>query len=185
MRLLLQAALRSRKHLSLLIVTFATLLCLTVASQMEMFALGVLSNNGSDFFTLFSTGQAIDAPKDSISLQTVEAKWHLIDKDGTGAITKQQASAYMAANETNPLNWLIKEFRERFKFTNNIKALVEALNYFYQKTGSEITFEYILFKDFNDSARDADDLVKVYRQVPADEEQNEVLRSPRGSWSRY
>jgi 23S rRNA (adenine2503-C2)-methyltransferase len=52
--------------------------------------------------------------------------------------------------------------------TNNIKALVEALNYFYQKTGSEITFEYILFKDFNDSARDADDLVKVYRQVPAD-----------------
>ncbi len=55
MKLLLQAALRSRKHLSLLIVTFVTLLCLTVASQMEMFALGVLSNNGADFFTLFST----------------------------------------------------------------------------------------------------------------------------------
>ena len=35
--------------------------------------------------------------------------------------------------------------------TNNIKALTEALNYFYQKTGNEITFEYILFKDFNDS----------------------------------
>jgi 23S rRNA (adenine2503-C2)-methyltransferase len=52
--------------------------------------------------------------------------------------------------------------------TNNIKALVDALNYFYQQTGSEITFEYILFKDFNDSPRDADELVKVYRQVPAD-----------------
>ena len=36
--------------------------------------------------------------------------------------------------------------------TNNIKALVEALNYFYQMTGNEITFEYILFKDFNDSS---------------------------------
>lgn len=54
MKLLLKAALRSRQHLSLLIITFATLLCLTVASQMEMFALGVLSNNGADFFSLFS-----------------------------------------------------------------------------------------------------------------------------------
>lgn len=52
--------------------------------------------------------------------------------------------------------------------TNNIKALTEALNYFYQQTGNEITLEYILFKDLNDSHRDADDLVKVYRQIPAD-----------------
>jgi 23S rRNA (adenine2503-C2)-methyltransferase len=52
--------------------------------------------------------------------------------------------------------------------TNNLKSLVEALNYFYQQTGSEITFEYILFKDFNDSKQDADELVKIFRQVPAD-----------------
>jgi len=52
--------------------------------------------------------------------------------------------------------------------TNNIKALIDALNYFYQQTGNEITFEYILFKDFNDSKQDADELVRLYRQVPAD-----------------
>lgn len=52
--------------------------------------------------------------------------------------------------------------------TNNIKALVEALNYFYKQTKNEITLEYILFKNFNDSLQDADDLIKVYRQVPAD-----------------
>jgi 23S rRNA (adenine2503-C2)-methyltransferase len=52
--------------------------------------------------------------------------------------------------------------------TNNLKALIEALNYFYKKTGNEITFEYILFKDFNDSIKDADELIKIYRQVPAD-----------------
>ncbi|MCW3123528.1 MAG: rRNA m(2)A-2503 methyltransferase, partial [Flavipsychrobacter sp.] len=52
--------------------------------------------------------------------------------------------------------------------TNNLEALVEALNYFYQATGNEITFEYILFKDFNDSIKDADDLIKIYRRVPAD-----------------
>jgi 23S rRNA (adenine2503-C2)-methyltransferase len=52
--------------------------------------------------------------------------------------------------------------------TNNIKSLTDALNYFYKQTGNEITFEYILFKDFNDSLKDADELIKVYRQVPAD-----------------
>jgi 23S rRNA (adenine2503-C2)-methyltransferase len=52
--------------------------------------------------------------------------------------------------------------------SNNIKSLVDALNYFYKQTGNEITFEYILFKNFNDSLKDADDLIKVYRQVPAD-----------------
>jgi 23S rRNA (adenine2503-C2)-methyltransferase len=52
--------------------------------------------------------------------------------------------------------------------TNNIASLVEALNYFYKQTENEITFEYILFKDFNDSIKDADELIKLYRQVPAD-----------------
>jgi 23S rRNA (adenine2503-C2)-methyltransferase len=52
--------------------------------------------------------------------------------------------------------------------TNNLKALIEALNHFYQQTENEITFEYILFKNFNDSLKDADELIKIYRQVPAD-----------------
>jgi 23S rRNA (adenine2503-C2)-methyltransferase len=52
--------------------------------------------------------------------------------------------------------------------SNNIKSLVEALNYFYKQTKNEISFEYILFNNFNDSLKDADELIKIYRQVPAD-----------------
>jgi 23S rRNA (adenine2503-C2)-methyltransferase len=52
--------------------------------------------------------------------------------------------------------------------SNNIKSLIEALNYFYRQTGNEITFEYILFDNFNDSIADANELIKIYRQVPAD-----------------
>ncbi len=52
--------------------------------------------------------------------------------------------------------------------TNNIKALIDALNHFYKETKNEITLEYILFKNFNDSLKDADELIKIYRQVPAD-----------------
>ena len=50
--------------------------------------------------------------------------------------------------------------------TNNLQSLVDALNYFYKKTNNEITFEYILFKNFNDSLQDADELMKLYRKVP-------------------
>ncbi|HVG16031.1 MAG TPA: 23S rRNA (adenine(2503)-C(2))-methyltransferase RlmN [Chitinophagaceae bacterium] len=52
--------------------------------------------------------------------------------------------------------------------SNNLKAIIDALNYFYQQTKNEITLEYILFNNFNDSTKDADDLIKIYRQVPAD-----------------
>jgi len=52
--------------------------------------------------------------------------------------------------------------------SNNLASLIDALNYFYKKTKNEITLEYILFKDFNDSLEEADELIKVYRKVPAD-----------------
>lgn len=52
--------------------------------------------------------------------------------------------------------------------SNDLKSLMGALNHFYKQTGNEITFEYILFRNFNDSLQDADELIRIYRQVPAD-----------------
>jgi len=51
--------------------------------------------------------------------------------------------------------------------SNPIEDLVEALNYFHEKTGSKITFEYILFDGFNDSIEDARELVELCNKVPA------------------
>jgi ABC-type multidrug transport system fused ATPase/permease subunit len=128
MKLLLKAALRSRKHFSLLIFTFLTLFALTIASQLEMFALGILSNNGADFFTLFSPEQVEgkrERATDSISLKEVEAKWHQLDPNETGAITKQAAATYMAKHsEINPLNWLLNKAKQTFDFASNINALI-------------------------------------------------------------
>jgi 23S rRNA (adenine2503-C2)-methyltransferase len=50
--------------------------------------------------------------------------------------------------------------------SNNIEALIEALNYFYEQTKNDITLEYILLKDVNDSIEDADELIKIYRKIP-------------------
>ena len=50
--------------------------------------------------------------------------------------------------------------------SNSIEVLIEALNYFYNQTKNDITLEYILFKDVNDSLADADELIKIYRKIP-------------------
>lgn len=127
MKLLLLAALRNRKHLSLLIVTLVTLFALTIGSQLEMFALGIMSNSGADFFTLFSKEQAdgrVQA-QEVISLEQVQQKWPEIDTTGTKEITKQQATVYLAKRkETNPLNWVLHKAKERFQFANSVAALV-------------------------------------------------------------
>jgi 23S rRNA (adenine2503-C2)-methyltransferase len=50
--------------------------------------------------------------------------------------------------------------------SNNLSELTEALEYFHEKTGSRVTFEYIIFKDFNDEIEDARELANFAKCVP-------------------
>jgi len=50
--------------------------------------------------------------------------------------------------------------------TNNLDTLSEALIYFHEKTGTRVTFEYIIFKDFNDKIEDAQELAAFAKCVP-------------------
>ncbi len=50
--------------------------------------------------------------------------------------------------------------------TNKLDILGESLRYFYNKTGNRITFEYIVFDNFNDTLDDAEDLYQFSRNVP-------------------
>ena len=47
--------------------------------------------------------------------------------------------------------------------TNTLAALMESLEYFYQKTKGRISFEYIALRGFNDTFEDADRLVRLCR----------------------
>src|SRR5690606_24649727 len=49
---------------------------------------------------------------------------------------------------------------------NSLKSLAEALKYFYSKTKNPITFEYIVFHNFNDDLQDAKELAKFCKHVP-------------------
>ncbi len=50
---------------------------------------------------------------------------------------------------------------------NSLEALGDALKYFHEKTGTRVTYEYIIFKDFNDSMADADQLIDFCRLAPS------------------
>ncbi|HXH99869.1 MAG TPA: 23S rRNA (adenine(2503)-C(2))-methyltransferase RlmN [Sphingobacteriaceae bacterium] len=49
---------------------------------------------------------------------------------------------------------------------NSLKALAEALKYYYAKTKNPVTYEYIVFNDFNDSLVDAADLATFCKHIP-------------------
>lgn len=49
---------------------------------------------------------------------------------------------------------------------NSLEALKDALLYFNEKTGTRITFEYIIFQDFNDDTEDAEELYQFSRNIP-------------------
>ena len=50
--------------------------------------------------------------------------------------------------------------------TNSLSVLAESLRYFHEKTGTRPTFEFIVFKDFNDGLQDARELADFCRHVP-------------------
>jgi len=49
---------------------------------------------------------------------------------------------------------------------NSLKSLAEALKYYFAKTRNAVTYEYILFDNFNDGLQDAAELAKFCKQIP-------------------
>lgn len=49
---------------------------------------------------------------------------------------------------------------------NSLESLAEALKYFFDKTGTRVTYEYIIFKNFNDEIQDARELAEFCKHVP-------------------
>ena len=49
---------------------------------------------------------------------------------------------------------------------NKLAVLMDALRYYYENTRGRISYEYILFQDFNDSLADAENLARLCRDFP-------------------
>ncbi|MBF8262555.1 MAG: msbA [Parachlamydiales bacterium] len=126
MRLLIQAALRNTRHLTLALCTFFTLIFLTVANQCEMFSVGLMANTGADFFSLFGPDDRGQVKK--IRFGEVVQRWELIDQNHDGAISKQDAAIYMAQRKgSNPLGWVMHRVASHFDIDENFVMLIAIL----------------------------------------------------------
>lgn len=85
----------------------------------------------------------------------------MIKKLGDDEVRFNLALSLHAANDTKRNE--IMPINE----TNSLDALAEALQYFYEKTGTRVTFEYIVFDGVNDSLEDAAELYRFWKRVPS------------------
>jgi len=84
----------------------------------------------------------------------------MIKKLGDDAVKFNLALSLHAANDEKRSK--IMEIND----SNDLESLKEALIYFHEKTGTRVTFEYIIFRDFNDSINDARELLDFSKCVP-------------------
>ncbi|MGB2467158.1 MAG: 23S rRNA (adenine(2503)-C(2))-methyltransferase RlmN [Crocinitomicaceae bacterium] len=84
----------------------------------------------------------------------------MIKKLGDDEVRFNLALSLHAANDEKRNK--IMEINE----SNNLNSLRDALTYFYEKTKSRVTFEYIIFDGFNDELSDARELAEFAKCVP-------------------
>lgn len=83
---------------------------------------------------------------------------------------KQMAEENLGVNLAISLHAADDEKRNKIMPINeslNLEKLEEAVRYYYYKTDRHLTYEYLLFDEFNDTDQDARNLVKIARWVPS------------------
>lgn len=84
----------------------------------------------------------------------------LIKKLGDDEVKFNLALSLHAANDKK------RDYIMPINEQNSLASLKEAIVYFYEKTGTRLTYEYIIFKDFNDELSDAHELAQFAKITP-------------------
>lgn len=150
---LAKIAFQNRRYLILLVLTVILSLFMTVASQMEAFAMGLLTNQGPDVFALFGKKTekvetssspvkrnriqqkyarrvSINSTQSTISIEDIQNRWPEIDLEGKGYITMSDASDYMSSGKGfNVLTSIMHKTKEKYQIANNIVLLLIMLGF--------------------------------------------------------
>ena len=125
MKTLFRLALFSSKHQILLWLTAGAMIVLTLASQLEIVALGVMTKKGPDLFEVFAPikeGRLV--PQEHISWAQVEGRWKEMDIHNTGEITAQETTAFVVAHKGMNLVDRVTLFLDTyFHFKTHVETL--------------------------------------------------------------
>lgn len=125
MKQLFRIAFQRKSYRSLFCLIIISMCFLTLASQLEIFALGVLTQKGPDFFELFAPVKDGKLQKNSIvSKQEVDARWAEIDVKNTGIITPEETTQFFAKWKSHDLVAEATNFiNQFFPISNNVRNL--------------------------------------------------------------
>lgn len=113
MKLLLKAALQNKRHLIILFFTFLGMIFVTIASQLEMFSLGVIAKTGPDAFVLFAQkNEGKLRPTETLTLQQIEDSYAKITQ-GKEILTIEEANSYVSEYKGLNLVQRISAFLDR------------------------------------------------------------------------
>lgn len=125
MRRLFQTALLARQHRWLIAFSILAMIFLTLASQLEVVALGIITRKGPDFFELFAPVQNGKLEKaQEISWKEVESRWKELDQTGSGIVTRQNTAQFLSQVQgTDLLGEIIQSVNRWLPISSSLKAL--------------------------------------------------------------
>jgi ABC-type multidrug transport system fused ATPase/permease subunit len=125
MRQLLRTALLARQHRWLIAFSVVAMILLTLASQLEVVTLGILTRKGSDFFELFAPIQEGKLQKSQeVDWKEIQRRWQELDPTNSGKVTKEEAAEFLAKYKGNDLiENAIRSVNHWLPISNSLQAL--------------------------------------------------------------
>lgn len=125
MRLLLKTALLGKQHRSLVFLSLFFMVMLTLASQLEVVTLGVITKKGPDFFQLFSPVVEGRLQKNfQVDWQQLQTRWYELQPNLEGFVTPEQTSQFLAQHKGRDLIEHVTDFLQPYlPIASSLKAL--------------------------------------------------------------
>lgn len=125
MKRLIQTALLAHQHRMLIVCSIFAMIFLTLASQLEVVALGIITRKGPDFFELFAPIQNGELTRtDEIRWSDVQTRWQALDQTGSGIVTKEETARFFSqVKGTDLIGQVIHEVNQWLPISNSLKAL--------------------------------------------------------------
>lgn len=119
MGLLFRAVIQAKKRFFWFFFAVFALIGTSVADQVEMVTIGMIMNNGADFFSVFGDGEKVHR-------RDIDHVWENLDKDHDGYVTKHDTTRYMGKQKKVTL---INKFLARLKlfYIKNVDSFQVAI----------------------------------------------------------
>lgn len=149
MKRLLALALKTRRHLALMIVTFCAMIFMTLASQLEIITVGIVTQKSIGAFELFAPVEDNRlAPSETISKATIDERWSQLDAENKGYITNEDIRNYLQKVQRKSfLDRVIASVENILPLSNNIRNLalmiaivgiLKAISLFYHRFTTQL-----------------------------------------------